>query len=261
MPELIIAVAAFSTSLLTLFTGFGLGTLLLPVFTLFFPVQIAVASTAIVHGANNVFKAGLLFRSVDWNVIIRFGIPAILAALAGALFLSFLTAQPEIYSWEPLGRSATITPLKLVMAILILMFAFLEFNPRLISLPPHSGWLTLGGVLAGFFGGLSGHQGALRAAFLGPLGLPPNRFVATQAFLGFLVDSARIPVYAVTFLSLSTSETTQLPATPIMIAVISAFAGAFLGKRLLPSVTRSGVRKITGILLIIVGIALGLGLT
>ena len=55
-----LAVAAFGTSLLTLFSGFGLGTLLLPAFAFFLPLEVAVASTAVVHAANNLFKVGLL---------------------------------------------------------------------------------------------------------------------------------------------------------------------------------------------------------
>ena len=50
----------------------------------------------------------------------------------------------------------------------------------------HPRWLPLGGALSGFLGGLSGHQGALRAVFLTPLGLTPTAFAATQAVLGEL---------------------------------------------------------------------------
>lgn len=43
--------------------------------------------------------------------------------------------------------------------------------------PPH--WLPLGGLLSGFFGGLSGNQGALRSAFLLKAGLSKEAFIAT----------------------------------------------------------------------------------
>ncbi|HNB58476.1 MAG TPA: sulfite exporter TauE/SafE family protein, partial [bacterium] len=46
---LLIAIAAFTASALTFFSGFGLGTILMPVFALFFPVHTAVALTAVVH--------------------------------------------------------------------------------------------------------------------------------------------------------------------------------------------------------------------
>ncbi len=67
----VLGLTAFGVSLLTLFSGFGLGTLLMPVFALFFPVEVAVASTAVVHAANNLFKVGLLGRSAPRDILIR----------------------------------------------------------------------------------------------------------------------------------------------------------------------------------------------
>jgi uncharacterized membrane protein YfcA len=55
----IIAVVACLASLLTLISGFGLGTILMPVFGLFFPLPVAVALTGIVHLLNNIFKLSL----------------------------------------------------------------------------------------------------------------------------------------------------------------------------------------------------------
>jgi uncharacterized membrane protein YfcA len=46
----------------------------------------------------------------------------------------------------------------------------------------------------------------------------------------------------------------------VAFAVVCAFAGAVLGRRLLPSVTIDGVRKLTGVLLLVVGLALASGL-
>jgi hypothetical protein len=55
-----ICLAALISSGLSLFSGFGLGTLLMFVFAVFFPVEIAIALTAIVHYLNNLFKLPLL---------------------------------------------------------------------------------------------------------------------------------------------------------------------------------------------------------
>ena len=166
--------AAFGVSLLTLFSGFGLGTLLMPAFALFFPVEVAVASTAVVHAANNVFKVGLLASGAPRDVVLRFGIPAIVASFFGAIALSSLSSQPPLVSWSFMDRIALVTPGKLVMGLLILAFSLFELVPALRGLRAPVRWLPLGGALSGFFGGISGHQGALRAVFLAPLGLPPN---------------------------------------------------------------------------------------
>ena len=49
MDFLVVCTASLFIALLTFFSGFGLGTLLLPVLAVFFPVDLAVAATAVVH--------------------------------------------------------------------------------------------------------------------------------------------------------------------------------------------------------------------
>ena len=81
---LIVCLAALAGSGLTLFSGFGLGTILVPVFGLFFEVEVAIALTAIVHLLNNLFKLTLLGKHANREVLLRFGVPSVLAAFLGA---------------------------------------------------------------------------------------------------------------------------------------------------------------------------------
>lgn len=254
----VVGIAAFAVSALTLFSGFGLGTLLMPVFALFFPVPVAVASTAVVHAANNAFKVALLGRRAPREILVRFGLPAVGAAFLGALALGALAGGEPLATWSLGFRRAEVTPVGLVMGALILAFAALELAPAAGRWRPSPRWLPLGGALSGFFGGLSGHQGALRAAFLSPLGLEPARFAATQAVLGFLVDAARLAIYGASFLR--AGPELEVHWTLVAFATACAFAGALLGRRLLPTVTVGFVRALTGGLLVVVGLALASGL-
>ena len=254
-----LALLAFGVAVLTLFSGFGLGTLLMPAFALVLPAEAAVASTAVVHLANNLFKAGLLAGHVDRAVLLRFGLPAVGAAFGGALVLTTLADQPVLLAWTFLGRPAVVTPLKLCLGVLVVGFALLELVPALRALRAPVRWLPLGGVLSGFFGGLSGHQGALRAAFLGPLHLTPPVFAGTQAAIALLVDGARLLVYGWAFFRPSDAGA-SLPWGLIVVATLAAFAGSLLGRRLLPKVTLAGVHVIVGVLLLVVGVALAAGL-
>jgi uncharacterized membrane protein YfcA len=70
MEYFIIGAAALITSGLTLFSGFGLGTLLMPVFAIFFPIDLAVGLTAIVHFFNNLFKFALLGKHADKTIVL-----------------------------------------------------------------------------------------------------------------------------------------------------------------------------------------------
>jgi uncharacterized membrane protein YfcA len=261
VPSIALAIVAFAVSILTFFAGFGLGTLLMPAFALFLPVEVAVAATAIVHGANNVFKAALLARQARRQVLVAFGLPAIAAAIAGAWLLSRLAGVEAIAVWHPLGRTAAITPVKLVLGVLIAVFGVFELLPSLRALRAPAGWLPLGGVLAGFFGGLSGHQGALRAAFLSRVGMAPPEFVATQSVLGLMVDASRLLVYAITFLTgAAAAGTAGIPWTLVIVATAGALSGAWVGRALLPKVTLPRLQLFIGLLLVIVGVSLSVGL-
>ncbi len=102
-PFLIVGITAFLAAGLTMYSGFGLGTLMLPVFALFFPVEVAVVATAMVHGANNVFKVSLLGRHADREVVVKFGLPAIVAAVFGALALAWVAQSDSSITVEVIG--------------------------------------------------------------------------------------------------------------------------------------------------------------
>lgn len=260
-PYFIIGISAFFTAGLTLYSGFGLGTLLMPVFALFFPGEVAVAATAVVHAANNLFKIMVVGRYAEKTLIFRFGIPAILAALVGAGLLQYVAHFPELYAYSLGPRTAVITPLKLLLAVMILGFALLELLPRFRILQFDRKYLWLGGLLSGFFGGLSGHQGALRSAFLAKTKISPQAFVGTNAWLGFLVDLMRMSVYALGFALLPGATGIQIHQWPLIFtAILAAFAGVLLGKRYLHKVTITAVQDLTGILLLVIALAMGMGL-
>jgi len=117
---LVICSIALTASLLTLFSGFGLGTLLLPAFAAFFPVDAAVAMTALVHFANNLFKLALLGRKADLSVTLRFGAPAVAASFLGARILLWLSDLPPLLEYSLAGHPAAVTPVKLLIAALML---------------------------------------------------------------------------------------------------------------------------------------------
>jgi len=260
MRYLLVPAIALFASGLTLFSGFGLGTLLLPVFAIFFPVDLAVAATAAVHGANNVFKASLLGRVADWKIVLRFGLPAVAAALAGAWVLGLASGLAPLASYSAMGRPASVTPVKLLMALMMAAFAVIELHPRFAKLELDRKYLSAGGLLSGFFGGLSGHQGALRSAFLAKVGISPEGFVGTNAVIGLLVDLTRLSVYAALLLGSNlTSRIGPNEGWLIVLGCLAAFAGVLLGKRLLKKVTMRLVQRTTGVLLLVVAALLGAG--
>ena len=257
---LAVALAALIAAGLTLYSGFGLGTLLLPVFALFFPAEMAVVATAMVHGANNVFKVSLLGRQADREVVLKFGLPAIGSAILGALALGWFAQSDSSLTIEVNEKVfSEITPVKLTIGLLMIGFALFELVPRFRDLEFDRRYLPLGGVLSGFFGGLSGHQGALRSAFLAKTGLTTERFVASNAAIGFLVDLTRISVYVALFTAAG-GHVSDFSGWPLVITgAVSAFAGVLLGKRYLHKVKMTSIQTLVGVLLFGVGVALVTG--
>jgi uncharacterized membrane protein YfcA len=251
---------ALVVSGLTLYSGFGLGTLLMPAFALFFPVPTAIAATAVVHLANNLFKLALVGRHASWPVVLRFSVPAALAALLGATTLVGFAGLEPLTSYAAFGRSFEITPVKLVIGSLIVAFAALELSPPFAALTIRSRYLPLGGLLSGFFGGLSGNQGAFRSAFLIKAGLGKQVFVATGVVSAVIVDSVRLTVYG-----LSTFVTSFEALPPeivglVVAASLAAFTGAFFGTRLLEKVTLRAVQITVATCMVAVGGGLAAGL-
>jgi uncharacterized membrane protein YfcA len=257
MEYLIISAAAFLSSGLTLYSGFGLGTLLLPLFALFFPLNIAVALTAVVHFLNNLFKLFLVGRHADFKIAAVFGIPAIIGAFIGAEILNYLSYLKPLGVYFLFGRLHKIELIKIIIAFLILIFALIELNPGFEKKYSFKRkYLPVGGLLSGFFGGLSGHQGALRSAFLLRLNLRKETFIATGIVAAVMVDTVRIIVYSTNFLSMNLFDNSAL----LISAVVSAFAGALIASRLLKKITYKFIHILVGIMLIIIALGLGSGI-
>ncbi len=256
MEYFIICLAAFLTSILTFFSGFGLGTILTPIFALFFPIDLAIALTGVVHFLNNLFKVGLVGKHAKKSVLIKFGIPAVVASFIGAWVLIQISDLDEWYTFEYLGRTFIVTPVKVIISLLLIGFSVFELTKTFKKLSFKENKLPIGGVLSGFFGGLSGHQGALRSAFLIKVGLSKEAFIGTGVFIACFIDFTRLTVYATRYSSSGLDENLLL----VIMATLSAIAGAILGNRLLKKVTLDYLHKFVAVTLIVISIALGIGL-
>ena len=261
MTDLLVGAAAFGASMLTFLSGFGLGTLLLPVFAVFFPLPVAVAATAVVHLANNLFKLGLMGRHARGRIILRFGLPAAAAAVAGAWLLLRLAHLPPLASYTLGSRTLEVQPVALVLALLMVGFALLDLLPAFERVRFEARWLELGGTLSGFFGGLSGHQGALRAAFLAKSGLDRDAFVGTSIVCAVIVDCVRLAVYGSDFFAHPFATLAEHGGGRlVVVATLAAFAGAWIGRKLLHKMTLRLVQRVVGAMLIVLAVAIGSGL-
>lgn len=259
MEIVLVCLVAFAGSALTLYSGFGLGTVLLPAMALLFPAETAVAATAVVHLSNNLFKAGLVGKNAHWPTVLRFGFTAVFGAIIGALLLSALGSGGPVFSIEVFGRTLAPVGSAFVIGLLLISFAVLELQSWFQKLSFPIRFMPFGGAITGFFGGLSGQQGALRSAFLLKSGLGAQQFIATGVMIAILIDLARLPTYVISLAGspqLAESEAIMR----IVAAMLAAFVGAWLGARYFKKATIGSVRIIVAAAMIAIGTGMAIGL-
>lgn len=213
--------------------GFGIGSLLTPLLALSLGTPLAVAAVAIPHAAATVLRAWRLRRAVDWPLFGRFGLWSAVGGLAGALLFARLG-----------GEALT----RLLGALLLLTsVSGLSGWATRVRLPRWGAWLL--GLLSGFFGGLVGNQGGLRAGALLGLGLAPATFVATSTMAGVVVDAVRTPLYVLR------AGPALADAWPlVVIATTGTVAGTLLGERALLGLSRERFRTIVAGLVGLLGV-------
>ena len=201
--------------------GFGIGSMLTPLLAVELGIDTAVAAVAIPHAVATAIRSWRLRRSIEWNVLKRFGVLSALGGLAGALAYTLLQARA----------------LKRVLGALLVLTSIAQFGGLASRWHPRGITVALLGLGSGFFGGIAGNQGGLRAAALAAFNLPPLVFVATSTATGLLVDAARTPVY------LYDSGAALIPLwRPIALATAGAALGTLLGERILLGMSRERFR-------------------
>ncbi len=108
-------------------------------------------------------------------------------------------------------------------------------------------------MLSGFFGGLSGHQGAFRSLFLTQNALSKEVFLATGVSIAVVVDLSRLSLYATHWQSALDQW------LMIVVAIVSAFIGTLIGKYFLKKVSIEFIRFVVAWMLGSVAFLLILG--
>jgi uncharacterized membrane protein YfcA len=219
---LVVAILAGATASVV---GFGIGSLLTPLLALRFGTSVAVAAVTIPHVLATALRCWRLRAHVDTTVLLRFGALSAAGGLLGALL------------YTRLGSPA----LTHILGGLLVLTATAQLTGWSSRWHPRGALVGLIGLTSGFFGGVAGNQGGLRAAALSAFRLSPAAFVATATATGLLVDAARAPVY------LWQGLDALIPFWSV-IATASAgvLIGTVLGERLLFGLSKDRFAQVVG---------------
>jgi hypothetical protein len=233
----ILLVAVFSAATASV-VGFGIGSLLTPLLAARLGTGIAVAAVTVPHALATALRCWRLRSSVDAPVLVRFGLVSAGGGLLGALL------------YTRLGASS----LTRALGGLLVLTAIAQLTGWSRRWHPRGALVALLGVGSGFFGGLAGNQGGLRAAALTSFGLSPAAFVATATATGLLVDLARAPIY----LWRAGPELLNV-WWPIAVASVGVLVGTLLGERILFGLSPSRFGQVVGGAIGLLGVWLLIG--
>lgn len=233
MEIVILVLFTFIAATVGTTTSFGTATFMVPVLTFFYPLDVALLFTGIIHWFGNIWKMVFFHSGFRWKLILLFGLPGIVASYVGAMLV------PDI--------SETIV-LRLLGGFFIVYVIFLLTHQtwKIRASTPNA---MIGGMLSGVSAGLFGVGGAIRAAFLSAYHLEKAVFIFTAGVIGLFIDSGRIIEYIrsdVTF------------TNPLWLALAfclpASLLGGYVGKRLTGRIPERKFRLVIGIVLLLIGV-------
>jgi uncharacterized protein len=216
-------------------TGFGTSTIMIPMLVMFLPAVEAIFLVAIIHWFGNIWKITLFRKGIDLRLISLFGI--------AGLVTSYLGASITLGAHE--------NELLRVLGLFLAGYSlFLLFRSR-FRVPASPVTALSGGALSGFFAGMFGIGGAIRALFLSAFDLPKAVYIATAGAIGLLVDAMRV----VTYLKGGISLPREL-WWGMLIFIPVSFGGAKIAKKVVEKVPQEKFRKVIAAFLFVIGLKL-----
>lgn len=214
---------AFVASAIGTITSFGTSTVMVPVLGLFYPLQITLLFTGVIHWFGNLWKMWFFRSGIQLRLILLFGLPGIAASYLGAQLMPNL--NENILS-------------RLLGLFILLYVIFLAVKPDWEIVQTHT-TAILGGTLYGFSSGIFGVGGAIRAAFLASYNLKKDVFIFTAGTIGLFIDCGRIISYFLGGIRLTYDLTLAL-----LLSLPASFLGGYVGKRITEKIPQKSFRYV-----------------
>jgi len=231
--DALVVIASLVAGAIASVSGFGIGSILTPVFNRHVDMRLAVAAVSIPHLVATAVRFWRMRRDTDWSVLKTFGLMSAAGGLTGALLQHLATSPALMFVFAG-----------------VLMFvgvAGLTGLSQRLRFGRVAGWFA--GAASGLLGGLVGNQGGIRSAALLGYELSPAAFVATATAIGLIVDFARMPVYVA-----NDGHRLAGIAPAIALATAATVAGTFAGERVLTLIPVPVFRKLVALLVLALGI-------
>ena len=212
--------------------GFGSSVFFVPLGNFYFDFYSVLGLTALFHLSSNLSKIFLFKKGLNKKLLLTIGVPSIVFVVLGGYLSKFLQSNY----------------LELILGIFLIAFSlvFILFNKIVIT--PKTRNAILGGSVSGFSAGILGTGGAIRGLTMAAFNLEKSVFIATSAFIDFLIDFSRTFVYY----NNGYIHAHDLKYVPFLFVI--GLLGSYLGKRILHFIPQKKFRKLSLFLILFIGI-------
>ncbi len=229
VPFLLLALLA---EVLGTIGGFGSSVFFVPLGNFYFDFYSVLGLTAIFHLSSNLSKVFLFRKGLNKFLILYLGIPSVVFVILGGFLSKYLNTYL----------------LELLLGIFLLGLSLLFLIRKELIVLPSKKNSFLGGAISGFSAGLLGTGGAIRGLTMAAFNMEKSVFIATSAFIDFMIDFSRTFVYYRN----GYIHDHDLIYVPFLLVI--GLLGTFLGKRILNHIPQSKFKRLSLLLILIIGL-------
>jgi uncharacterized membrane protein YfcA len=212
--------------------GFGSSVFFVPIGNFYFDFYSVLGLTAVFHVSSNLSKIVLFKKGLDKRLLVYIGIPSVLFVIIGGILSKF-------------GNDLW---LKIILGVFLIVFSLFFLIKKEIIVMPSNKNAIYGGSLSGFSAGLLGTGGAIRGLTMAAFNLEKNAFIATSAFIDFLIDLTRSFVYY------GNGYITKEILIYIPFLIVIGWIGTYLGKLILNKIPQEKFKQLSLSLILIIGV-------
>ena len=212
--------------------GFGSSVFFVPVANFYFDFESVLGLTAIYHLSSNISKIVLFKKGLDKKLLVNIGVPSIVFVIIGGLVTKFLKSEY----------------LEVFLGVFLVILALIFLIKKDLIINPNKQNAIIGGGLSGFSAGLLGTGGAIRGLTMAAFNLEKSVFIATSAFIDFLIDFSRTFVYYYN----GFIHNHDLIYVPFLLVI--GLVGTAIGKKILNYIPQDKFKKLSLSLILIIGL-------
>lgn len=211
--------------------GFGSSVFFVPLGNFYFDFYSVLGLTAIFHLSSNLSKIFLFKKGLNRSLILYLGVPSVLFVVFGGILSNFLKTYL----------------LEMFLGVFLIGLSLLFLIKKELIIPPTKKNSILGGAISGFSAGLLGTGGAIRGLTMAAFNMEKSVFIATSAFIDFMIDFTRTLVYY----NNGYIHNHDLKYVPFLLLI--GIFGTYIGKRILVYIPQSKFKRLSLILILIIG--------